>query len=420
MAALVQTLPQQTTTVMLSSRPSSSGGYASSHTQHNHGRASSTPRYTYAAAAGSYRGIQGSVAPYAFTSTPQLATKDNSSRQHQPHLRSENRTSSAPVLPPLQHLQQGTSSGGAITSRHNFNTSSSLQQPNRSLDDTSLTSRPIATNNPGRPKSMLNMPSSGSMASVASSQVHKNSPDRYRRNLRRVDSGGDGVPNRVQHSSAQPSGSGMAAVGSLYSHQNQSNSSPSINSYQSYRGTVYNTAAPQQASVDDMTLNRAQNSELAKRYRRRSLGSLETAGLDHADDTQDTASPHPNAFIQPVGPRKDSRAWQAQPPQPQSQPSQPQAGYAHSKSGSSDSISSARSARSSRPSSVSQSQLYTSTANSKHRPRTRPPRYHPIHHQQVPRTSHLPSSKTPSWRTHLHALLNNLVEIPPHCPNLTT
>lgn len=390
MAALVQTLPQQTTSVMLSSRPSSSGGFSSSQSPHNPGRSTSTPRYTYAAAAGNYRGIPGSsnvVAPYAFTSTPQLATRDHTSRQQQPpHLRSENRTTSAPVLPPLQHLQQANSPGGAIMSpRQNFN---ALQQPNRTLDDASISSRPAHAANPGRPKSMLNMPSSGLVTSSASSQTHKNSPDRYRRNLRRGESGGESGPNRVHHVSAQPSGSGMTAVGSLYSHQAQSNSSPSLNTYQSYRGTVYNAAAaPRQASADDMTLNRTQNSELAKRYRRRSLGSLETAGLDHGEDVQDTASPHPNAFIQqPVGPRTDSRAWQAQPPQSQRQTSQPQPGYSHSKTGSSDSISSARSARSSRPSSVGRSYDCINTANFKHRQRTKLPRSPHIPHPRVPCT----------------------------------
>ena len=356
MAALVQTLPQQTTTVMLSSRPSSSGGgFSSQSHQHNNGRSSSTPRYTYTAAAGNYRGMpssSSSVAPYAFTSTPQLS--NNATRQQTPHLRSENRTSSAPVLPPLSHLQQqqSTAPGGAIMSpRQQFNASSSMQQPQRTLDDNSISTRQAPVNNSGRPKSMFNMPSSASIASVASSQMHKNSPDRYRRNVRRMESGDSG-PNRIHHLSAQPSGSGMAAVGSLYSHQGQSNSSPSLNTYHSYRGTVYNTTAPRQTSADDMTLNRTQSSEMAKRYRRRSLGSLETAGLNHSEDTQDTASPHPNAFIQqPVGPRTDSRAWQTQPPQPQQQQQQPV--YSHSKTGSSDSISSARSAKSSRPSSVS-------------------------------------------------------------------
>lgn len=354
MAALVQTLPQQTTTVMLSSRPSSSGGgFSSQSHQHNNGRSSSTPRYTYAAAAGSYRGMPGSgstVAPYAFTSTPQLST--NTTRQQTPLLRSENRTSSAPVLPPLSHLQQqqGMSLGGPIMSpRQQFNATPSMQQPQRTLDDNSISIRQVPANSPGRPMSMFNMPSSASMAPIPSSQGHKNSPDRYRRNARRIESGDSG-PNRMQHSSAQPSGSGMAAVGSLYSHHAQSNSSPSLNPYQLHRGTAYNnTAAPQQTSADDMSLNRTQSSEQAKRYRRRSLGSLETAGLNHSEDTHDTASPHPNAFIQqPVGPRTDSRAWQTQPPQAQLQQQRPE--FSHNKAGSSDSISSARS---SRPSSVS-------------------------------------------------------------------
>ncbi len=356
MAALVQTIPQQTTSVMLSGRPSSSGGFSSSQSQHNNGRSSSTPRYTYATAAGNYRGIQGSnnvVAPYAFTSTPQLANRENPLKLQPPHLRSENRTSSAPVLPPLQHLQQPSSAGVTMSPRQQFNASSSTQPSQRALDDTSTSAKQGPMNSAGRPKSMLNMPTSSSMASVASSQVHKNSPDRYKRNVRRVDSGDSG-PNRMHHQSAQPSGSGMAAVGSLYSHQAQSNSTPSLNPHQSYRGTVYNGPASKQSSADDMTLNRTQSSELAKRYRRRSLGSIETAGLDHGEDTQETPSPHPNAFIQGVGPRTDSRTWQAQPSQPQSQP-QPlpqRSSYSHSKTGSSDSISSARS---SRPSSVGSS-----------------------------------------------------------------
>lgn len=80
----------------------------------------------------------------------------------------------------------------------------------------------------------------------------KSSPDRYRRPAqKRVDSNGS-----TSKTSAQPSGSGMGSVSHLYQQQ------PSI---------------PQrQESMDDSTLPKSKESEAAKRYRRRSLNTLET------------------------------------------------------------------------------------------------------------------------------------------------
>ena len=173
----------------------------------------------------------------------------------------------------------------------------------------------------------------------------KPSPDRYRRNVRRVDSSDNG-PNRTHHTSAMPSGSGMATVGHLYTHHTQSNSSPALQSYQSFRGTVYNAGdQTRKTSADDMNLTRPQNAELAKRYRRRSLGSLETAGLNHAADAQYTSSPHPNAFIQASSP---AQLPAARHPSPTQRPSS-----SHTHNGSSDSVSSARSGHSSQPQPVS-------------------------------------------------------------------
>jgi hypothetical protein len=359
MAALVQTYPQQTTVTMLQARPSSSGGYTPAQPQQHLGsRNAPSQKYNASSGSGSYRGMpsHGPVAPYAFTSTPQLANTGISSRQYQSHSpqpRSENRTSSAPVIPQAQ--QASLPSGAAISARQRHPTSSPISNsspstsPNlaipRSMDDTSISLRSAVMESFNRPRSMLELPVSSSMASANSTSSAKPSPDRYRRNMRRVDSGDSG-PNRTHHASATPSGSGMAAIGHLYTHHSQSNSSPALQSYQSFRGTVHNAGdQTRKASVDDINLARPQNAELAKRYRRRSLGSLETAGLNHAADEQYTSSPHPNAFI--LAPSsaqlRDSRN-----PSPAHKPSS-----SHTHNGSSDSVSSAKSGHSSQPQSVS-------------------------------------------------------------------
>lgn len=355
MAALVQTYPQQATVTMLHSRPSSSGGYTPTQAQqHLASRNASAQRYNPSSGSGGYRGMpsHGPVAPYAFTSTPQLTNPNSLSRQHHSqssHLRGENRTLSAPVIP---HTQQASLSTGAVGSaRQQYPTASpishspsspSLAQPTpRSMDDSSISSRSPLTESSNRPRSMLELSASSSMTSANAMSPAKPSPDRYRRNVRRMDSS-DSAPNRTHHTSAMPSGSGMAAVGHLYTHLSQSNSSPTLRSYQSHRGTSYSPGdQTRQASKDDMTLVRPPNAELAKRYRRRSLGNLETAGLNHTADAQRTASPHPNTFIQPPSPgqSRDSRA-----PNP---PHRPTSLDAHN--GSSESVSSTRSGQSAPP-----------------------------------------------------------------------
>ncbi|RMD44499.1 hypothetical protein DV735_g645, partial [Chaetothyriales sp. CBS 134920] len=128
----------------------------------------------------------------------------------------------------------------------------------------------------------------------------KPSPDRYRRNARRVDSTDSSSSSRLSTVSAIPSGSGMAAVGHLYNHPFQTSSSSTLSQPQTYRGSTY--AAPpvqaRKASADDTALARSQGPELAARYRRRSLGSIETVGLNHTQDGPDASSPHPNTVIQ--------------------------------------------------------------------------------------------------------------------------
>lgn len=304
MAALVQTLPVQTTTVTMIGRPSSSGGYSSQSAQQqlrNH--LPQGTRYHNMSTTG-YRGmpVTGPVAPYAFTSTPQLASAN-----------------------PRAY---GVSAGRPTST---LQTASQPSSPTEYLPPVDAGNRLSV--------GFSNLPSATSFMAAPqppiSPSTAKPSPDRYRRNVRRVE--GESGPNRVAVTSAAPSGSGMAAVGSLYSHPSQTSSTPSLTSQNSYRGSTYGGSSSARNSNDDLNVGKTQTPDLAARYRRRSLGNLETAGLNHSADPQDAASPHPNAFLTHNSAHNTL---------PQNRLS------THSHTASSDSVASSRSTRSSRPGSV--------------------------------------------------------------------
>lgn len=351
MAALVQTFPQQTTTVtMLQTRPSSSSGTFSTPPQLQQHQGSRSPQlgrniYPAPTSSGSYRGHTSlaPVAPYAFATTPTLASSGATQRQIQnPRLRTDNRTSSAPVIPVLPLGPQSVNSGPSISSRQRYSAAPTTNTPGSSgsssrgtKDDTAITTRQASNDLPGRPLSTCDMSNSPSKPfNPQLSTAARPSPDRYRRSHR--SNQGNGSPA----GSAIPSGSGMATVGHLYNHPGQSNSSPSLASFQSFRGPVLTPTPGNQtrkASVDDMQLSRQLASEQqAKRYRRRSMGSLETAGLSHSNDTTQTASPHPTSFINTPTSKGESRPASS-----------------HTHNGSTESVSSSRSNPSSKPPSVS-------------------------------------------------------------------
>ena len=255
----------------------------------------------------------GPIAPYAFTTTPQLSVTSNTRTPPPPMLSPSTRSTSAPILPVAPVTATQRQSMGHLNS-----------QPLQS------STRQALTELPNRPQSTI-IPNSSSANSLASS-LAKPSPDRYRRVPRRQDT--DSNPNRLSYQSAAPSGSGMAAVGHLYQQPTQPSSSPLLNNYSTYRGQVYNSQGqPRKISSDDITISRSQSADLASRYRRRSVGSLETAGLNHANDTQNTPSPHPNNFMQAPSGQQSHRPASA-----------------HTHTGSTESISSENSGHSSRPS----------------------------------------------------------------------
>ncbi|OAL17956.1 hypothetical protein AYO22_11112 [Fonsecaea multimorphosa] len=274
-----------------------------------------------------YRGMpaSGPIAPYAFTSTPQLATNNaNANSNARPFALNTGRSISSPKAP-----------------QPSISPSSQPSSPN-SPSHVDAGNRPLSLGLPP-------IPSGSFMAPQSTPTVPKPSPDRYRRTVRRSD--GDSGSNRVPTGSTLPSGSGMAAVGPLYSHPAQSNSTPSLHSQHSYRNSPQgNTLQPKNSSADDLQLVRPQPAELAARYRRRSFGSIETAGLNHSSDSQETVSPHPKAFL-------DS------PSSPVGALLPPQRPAHHRHTSSSDSVTSSKSARSSRPGSSRTEQPITVAAS---------------------------------------------------------
>lgn len=263
-------------------------------------------------ATSSYRGHTSlaPVAPYAFTSTPGLNGGGNPLRQNPatPHLRQDNRTSSAPVIPNNITPNQGggahrprypasaslsTSSYPASASLSASSSSSSnhpaASQPTPSKDEPSLSTTARSVDAPTRPASTINLVTTtpplppSTLASPA-----KPSPDRYRRTQRRAE--GHTPITSIQQpglhgGSAFPSGSGMASVGHLYQHPTQSTSSPSLSTVQSYRrspsplGTastgLSSVGQERVAGVDDKKTYAQAASEQSKRYHRRSVGSFD-------------------------------------------------------------------------------------------------------------------------------------------------
>ena len=306
MAALVQSFPSPTSTItMLQARPSSSDAFQNGSQGQQHQRNSQMSRNMYNTSMGgtattSYRGHTSiasvPVAPYAFSSTPVLPGSSNPLRQHPtvPHLRQENRTASAPVIPFTQQSASTLNNLSRYRPQELSHTTVSSQQ-GHAKDDSAILSQ-ASKQFPQRPLSSveLNAPSLTTNASMASPA--KPSPDRYRRNHRRAETTGLTNTNVSPiGGSALPSGSGMATVGHLYTNPAHSSSSPSLSTYSSYRGTQ--TSNNNHSTVDDMSIPKQSQVELAKRYRRRSINSMEVGDYAaHALDAPQQSSLAPKTY----------------------------------------------------------------------------------------------------------------------------
>ena len=316
MAALVQSLPSPSSTMtMLQTRSPSTEAFQNTPSSQQQQRNHQMPMNIYntsvgGMAAGSYRGNTASSpgSSFSFQGSSVSQNGSNPLRQHPTgtsHPRYDNRTASTPTLPTLQQLSSNssnksrpTSSAPLATLQHS--TSNDGSSPSRSLGTLDLNLPPTQNT---------------SYAHVAS----RAAPDRYKRNHRRAETAGALTSNPpISGNTAVPSGSGMATVGHLYNHPMQSTSSPALNNYPSYRGVSSpGNANPQPPSLghrrlssqDDMVVQQRQPSmDLAKRYRRRSISSLEVKEL---------TAPVPEQLSQPQKPKTYAAMLASPAPSPQ-------------------------------------------------------------------------------------------------------
>ncbi|KAL4956021.1 hypothetical protein BDW69DRAFT_102397 [Aspergillus filifer] len=289
MAALVQTIPQQSSAVpVLQTRPSSSSGAftASQSLQQTQSRNSAMSWNTYNTTGnpGAYRSGHQVVAPYAFTSTPNLSNSPNVQQNRQswsPSLRPENRTSSAPCAPqlpanaalagvnsrPVNH----TAAGSVSTSSSNSSVQSYV-----SKDDSAIPSRQFHGEPSIRPLSTANLPSpTPQFMNMSSPTVARPSPDRYRRGNRRSEVPQGLPPARTSPPILDETTSGAPGGRSL------------VPDNKSHMG---HTRAP---SADDISRPEKPQPELAKRYRRRSWGNIDNTGLINLELKLPVASPIP-------------------------------------------------------------------------------------------------------------------------------
>lgn len=285
MAALVQTIPQQTGTVpVLQTRPTSSGSFTttassspppSSQQQMARNSTMSWNPYTTVGSSGSSRPGHQAV-------TPSSNNSQNNRQSWAPHLRPEHRTSSAPS-PPQLTTHPGDSS-------HSVNPSAagpvspSVSPMHMSKDDSAIPSRQPpsssqqeqhSVNSPLRPLSTVNIPSP--LMNISSPTTAKPSPGRYRRGNRRPE-GVDGT-----QPTTNPTVPTVTVDDSLLASSNLPTAQPRN------RGHV------RVSSADDTSRTDKPQTELAKRYRRRSWGTIDNAGLINLQLHLPSSSPTPTA-----------------------------------------------------------------------------------------------------------------------------
>ncbi|KAL8664261.1 MAG: hypothetical protein Q9202_003211 [Teloschistes flavicans] len=272
--------------------------------------------------------------------------------------RYDTRTASAPVTPftnPISSPNLSTNSQNWLSSVSALNLSGAYtSQQSGSKDDTAI---PATTTLPlSRPLSAIDLNTSASNSSPATS---KPAPDRYKRNHRRAETGGLPTGSApTQGGSALPSGSGMATIGHLYQGGYQTASTPTLTSYPSYRGSPspsqqaneYASKSPSRvSSVDDLSVSRPGSSEQAKRYRRRSISSLDAKEYQSFNSgTPVVAAPQPKTYAATLASPAPAMSNETRTPQPFTQTQRPRS--SHGRNGSNESSNSGRS--SSRPSSA--------------------------------------------------------------------
>ncbi len=262
MAALVQGYPQQSGTVTILKTRGNSVSVVMSGTPQNqsgqqyggHQRSSSHGIVGNAASQTAYRGsTTGPIQPYAFTSTPNLA--NNGQRQQ-------------------YHGYRGSS----ISSTQSGMPATDINQ-----------SRPSAVRQPSTPTGAPMGPGQPTFAQVVSAKA---SPERYRRPTQKHTDSSSSVTQQPSQApgSAMPSGSGMATVVHLYNPGTATDRKTGMprNSAQlasSRPQSAY--ASVMGASVDDIHVPRLRNDEDVRKFRRRSLHSIDFSDYSNALTPQD-------------------------------------------------------------------------------------------------------------------------------------
>ncbi|KAK0623558.1 hypothetical protein B0T14DRAFT_183701 [Immersiella caudata] len=369
MAALVQGYPQQSATAtMLQSRPTSASGMlqaSQSQQSAQYGHSSSQKRHSIHGLPNGhgpmmYRGGSGPIQPYAFTSTPSL-NQGASWEQF-----ASFRTNSAPSVPTMQTFDQRSQPSAArprysaSASMTNLPSSAAiqLQAAVSSRDDSSLPGpgyrRPVTmprSSHSSSTSGSSSQSSQSSQSSVASAAPVKSSPERYRRVAMRS-SDATGAVQSSARVPAPPSGTGMVAIGQNYSSRAlpEQHGSSMARSQLARPNSIVGPLSG--SAIDDMQLPRGYPQDDIKRFRRRSMPALDSAGV-----------PRPLAPLEAKQPGESIRLEQSTRPRSEGAEQHASrtsnnlstdnsANVAHACAASSDSRSSARSAVSgSRPSS---------------------------------------------------------------------
>jgi hypothetical protein len=294
MAALVQSYPQQSSTVtMLQTRPSSASGILQTgpqtQTHHPYPANQQLQRNSFhgmnnGMGMSSYRGhtTVGPIAPYAFTSTPNLTMPGQ--RTQGPHLRPDLRTSSAPIVPTFEPGNSANRSRypakpSISTTSSSSSDLSSLSHKSGSRDDSAIMGTARVVSGTARPHSTI-ITSSPTLAPPALSSPVPPSPDRYRRpNNRRTESAAE-QPSPPQQASA--STASIPNVMQFYG-SNAQQSTP-VHSNQNLNFEVPQFSRPSAGysptvgvAADDMLLSRqVPSQDPAKRYRRRSIHTIDS------------------------------------------------------------------------------------------------------------------------------------------------
>lgn len=249
---------------MLQTRPSSSSGTFASPSQATAQFQNMSWASFNTANQGSYGTGHPVVAPYAFA--PNLNQPANAQQHRQswsPHLRPEHRTFSAPTLQGSQSAANPRVSHPAAGSVSTSSSSNSSFRSHVSKDDSALPSRQPRADQPLRPLSTANLPPPPTVMTLSSpAGTVKPSPNRYRRSNQRSQSPAPApVPASVSSSSTPPP---------IVTVTSEESSSP-----KPVRPALRSSGHSRFSSVDDSSHAERPQPELAKRYRRRSMGTMD-------------------------------------------------------------------------------------------------------------------------------------------------